>query len=183
MGTSATKWSGGGSPKGVPSVSEVHKREGSTFIHWSNEFICKILHKGNLLKNTALSKSQATAAERHGKERQIFWHTSVAKFDTPVVFKGKLPANERRTKDILLAKFLSREESESSCQWVQCKQACIVLAGTVVPQHPKSKRKDFRDKVGSDWEMLPKGNFRTKQQPTATFRVPGLFVLLAAKRT
>ena len=29
---------------------------------------------------------------------------SVAKFDTPVAFKGKLPANERRTKDILLCK-------------------------------------------------------------------------------
>ena len=28
-----------------------------------------------------------------------------------------------------------------------------------VPQHPKSKRKDFRDKVGSDWEMLPKATF------------------------
>ena len=25
-----------------------------------------------------------------------------------------------------------------------------------VPQHPKSKRKDFRDKVGSDREMLPR---------------------------
>ena len=27
---------------------------------------------------------------------------SVAKFGTPVAFKGKLPANERRTKDILV---------------------------------------------------------------------------------
>ena len=27
---------------------------------------------------------------------------SVAKFDTPVAFKGKLPANKRRTKDILV---------------------------------------------------------------------------------
>ena len=28
-----------------------------------------------------------------------------------------------------------------------------------VPQRPKSKRKDFRDKVGSDWEMLPRATF------------------------
>ena len=70
----------------------------------SNEFICKILHKGNLLKIQHCQNHRQRPQKDTEKRGKFSDTQSVAKFDTPVAFKGKLPANERRTKDILLCK-------------------------------------------------------------------------------
>ena len=91
------------------------QKRGFTFIRWSNEFICKILHKANLLKIQHCQNHRQRLQKDTEKRGKFSDTQSVAKFDTPVSFKGKLPANERRTKDILLAKFLSREESDWFC--------------------------------------------------------------------
>ncbi|MBQ5663869.1 MAG: hypothetical protein IIV19_05510 [Bacteroidaceae bacterium] len=64
-----------------------------------------------LSKTTALSKSQATAAERRGKEWECFLTRcrSAAKLRTPAPIKGKLPARSNQPKDIFaLRKFVSK---------------------------------------------------------------------------
>ena len=60
--------------------------------------------KANLLKIQHCQNHRQRLQKDKEKRGKFSDTQSVAKFDTPVAFKGQLPANERRTKDILLCK-------------------------------------------------------------------------------